>query len=55
MRAGSKFLCEANPNDAVAEAIRKTKSDRAMRRVVTERLRCALRIFDSFSANPQRA
>jgi len=38
-----------------AEAICKTKNGCATRRVVTERLRFTLRIFDSFSANPRRA
>jgi len=55
MRAGSKFLREAIPNDGGAEAIWKTKSDRAMHRVVTEHLRFALRIFDSFLSNPRSA
>jgi hypothetical protein len=38
-----------------AEAICKTKNRWATHRVVTERLHYALRIFDSFSANPHSA
>jgi hypothetical protein len=49
------FPRQAIPNEASSEAIRKTKNGCAPRRVVTERLKLAPRIFDSFSANPQSA